>query len=573
MISLPKRASEWCYAASKYCGIQLIQIVALVAFSSLSNAAELGELRVYSTLGEPLKAEIALNKMEDIQEQELEVRLASEEASKQSGAFRENYLSDIRFSVLFARDGSKFIRIASDQPLEDPVLDLNLELSWPFGKITKKYSTLLKSSEQEPPSSSYGPVKEKDTLWSIAQKLRPNRSISVQQMMLAIQRKNANSFLENNINLLRAGTFLRIPSVLEIGLESREAALSEVRFQIDRYQTSWRAPTKAVAESEPPLVGGSELKLRSLDKKESLSDSPLDIDRLALQEEKLLEAVEQLEVANESINELNSRIERLSSELDDLSEAFIGKDKEIDALRRELRRKDKETIDLGKLLEITRSIHPVLNDPYWALGTVFGVIFCIIMLVALLRRSGSVNKEASDLTFDESNPLSAEPNFNESARQEKVTSEAIVKAADETFIDDVSEVRIKETSGKDIENGSVSDASQSVDRKENAEGVDSKSSDQDRPSVDSGEKVFGSDNLEDGVEERSPKTGEAEEAEEAEEDDIDSTDSKLDLARAYIEMGDTGGAKALLAEIVSIGSPVQQIEAKELLLRIETKSD
>ena len=103
-------------------------------------------------------------------------------------------------------------------------------------------------------SSTYGPVKEKDTLWSIAEKLRPNRSISVQQMMLAIQRKNANSFLENNINLLRAGTFLRIPSVPEIGLQSREGALSEVRLQIDRYQKSWRAPIKAIIESEPPAI-------------------------------------------------------------------------------------------------------------------------------------------------------------------------------------------------------------------------------------------------------------------------------------------------------------------------------
>ena len=567
MVSLLKRESEWCYAASKYCGTQLILIFALVAFANLSNAAELGELRVYSALGEPLKAEIALANMDDISEQELEVRLASEEASRQSGALRDSYLYDIRFSVVSARDGSKLIRIASDQPLEDPALELNLELSWPFGKITKKYSSLLQPPEQEPPSSNYGPVKEKDTLWSIAQKFRPNRSISVQQMMLAIQRKNTNSFLENNINLLRAGTFLRIPSILEIGLESREAALSEVRFQIDRYQTSWRASTKAAAESEPPVVVGSELKLRSIDKKENLSDSSLDIDRLALQEEKLIEAVEQLEMANESINELNSRIERLSSELDDLSEALSGKDKEIDALRRELRRKDKETIDLGKLLDITRTIHPVLNDPYWALGTVFGLIFCIIMLVALLRRSGSVNEDTSDLTFDESNPLSADPNFNESVREEKATSEAIVKTADKTFIDDVSEVRIKETSLRDMENDSVTNISKSVERNEIAEGVDSQSSDQDRASEDSGERVFGSDNLEDGVEERSPKT------EEAEEDEIDSTDSKLDLARAYIEMGDTGGARALLSEIVSIGSPVQQIEAKELLLRIETKSD
>ena len=91
-------------------------------------------------------------------------------------------------------------------------------------------------------------------------------------MMLAIQRKNVNSFLENNINLLRAGTFLRIPSVVEIGLQSREDALSEVRLQIDRYQTTWKAPIKAIAEFEPTSVVESELKLRSLDKKENLAD-------------------------------------------------------------------------------------------------------------------------------------------------------------------------------------------------------------------------------------------------------------------------------------------------------------
>ena len=218
MISFSKRALDWGRAASKYCGTQLIKIFTLVIFACLSNAAELGELRVYSTLGEPLKAEIDLANMEGISKQELEVRLVQEEAAEQSGASGESILSDIRFSVVSARDGSNLIRIASDQPLEDPVLGLNLELSWPFGKITKKYNALLKTSEQEPPSSTYGPVKEKDTLWSIAEKLRPNRSISVQQMMLAIQRKNANSFLENNINLLRAGTFLRIPSVPEIGV-------------------------------------------------------------------------------------------------------------------------------------------------------------------------------------------------------------------------------------------------------------------------------------------------------------------------------------------------------------------
>ena len=308
MISYPVFSTKRLYAVARVFGTQLTGIFSLLAFAFLANAAELGELRVFSTLGEPLRAEIDLANMEDISETELEVSMAPEEAFEQSGALIETYLSNIRFSVVSARDSSKVIRILSDQPIEDPFLNFILELRWPFGKTIKEYSAMLQSP-QEPSLSRYGPVREKDTLWSIAKKVRPSRSVSVQQMMLAIQRKNTNSFLENNINLLRAGTFLRIPSVLEIGLESPEDAVSEVRSQIDRYQTGWIAPTKGLVGTERTSPAGSELKLLSLDKKESLVDEPLVIDRLALQEKKLVEAVGQLKIANESINELNSRLE------------------------------------------------------------------------------------------------------------------------------------------------------------------------------------------------------------------------------------------------------------------------
>ena len=50
--------------------------------------------------------------------------------------------------------------------------------------------------------------------------------------------------------------------------------------------------------------------------------------------------------------------------------------------------------------------------------------------------------------------------------------------------------------------------------------------------------------------------------------DLDSTDeitTKLDLARAYIDMGDNEGAKSILEEVVGEGSEPQQKEAQELL--------
>ena len=50
--------------------------------------------------------------------------------------------------------------------------------------------------------------------------------------------------------------------------------------------------------------------------------------------------------------------------------------------------------------------------------------------------------------------------------------------------------------------------------------------------------------------------------------DLDSTDevtTKLDLARAYIDMGDNEGAKSILEEVVNEGNDQQQEEAQELL--------
>ncbi|MDH4656663.1 MULTISPECIES: FimV/HubP family polar landmark protein [unclassified Pseudomonas] len=59
-----------------------------------------------------------------------------------------------------------------------------------------------------------------------------------------------------------------------------------------------------------------------------------------------------------------------------------------------------------------------------------------------------------------------------------------------------------------------------------------------------------------------------------EEDDFDflsgtdETATKLDLARAYIDMGDTEGARDILDEVLSEGSDTQQQEARELIARL-----
>ena len=82
----------------------------------------------------------------------------------------------------------------------------------------------------------YGLTGPGDTLWTIALKVRPNDSVSVQQTMLALQRLNPEAFINNNINLLKAGHVLRIPDAGDIREDSTQEAVAEVRAQNQEFQ-------------------------------------------------------------------------------------------------------------------------------------------------------------------------------------------------------------------------------------------------------------------------------------------------------------------------------------------------
>ncbi len=73
-------------------------------------------------------------------------------------------------------------------------------------------------------------VERGDTLWGIARRMRPDSRLSMNQTMLAIYESNREAF-GNNINILRAGATLRIPSADDIFQISRADATSEVRRQ------------------------------------------------------------------------------------------------------------------------------------------------------------------------------------------------------------------------------------------------------------------------------------------------------------------------------------------------------
>ncbi len=92
-------------------------------------------------------------------------------------------------------------------------------------------------------------VQRGDTLWGIASRMRPDSRLTMNQTMLAIYEANRDAF-GGNINLLKAGAAIRVPSADEIFQISRGDALAEVQRQHAQWDTGY---TAAPQETRPSL--------------------------------------------------------------------------------------------------------------------------------------------------------------------------------------------------------------------------------------------------------------------------------------------------------------------------------
>jgi pilus assembly protein FimV len=77
----------------------------------------------------------------------------------------------------------------------------------------------------------YGPTTDTDTLWSIASSTRPDKGISIHQMMLVILHTNPGAFSRPNVSSLRMGKMLRIPGLAEINQIDKNTATKEIKSQ------------------------------------------------------------------------------------------------------------------------------------------------------------------------------------------------------------------------------------------------------------------------------------------------------------------------------------------------------
>ncbi|AWF80600.1 hypothetical protein BTJ40_07130 [Microbulbifer sp. A4B17] len=125
--------------------------------SNAALALGLGEIKLNSTLNQPLDAEIGLLQTRGLEDTEIRVRLAGPEEFERAGVERSYLLTSLNFEVDYS--GSKpVIRISSREAIREPFLNFLVETRWPSGRLLREY-TLLMDLPAFSPTAAQQPVR------------------------------------------------------------------------------------------------------------------------------------------------------------------------------------------------------------------------------------------------------------------------------------------------------------------------------------------------------------------------------------------------------------------------------
>ncbi len=355
--------------------------VAAIALLGLSTsgawALSLGRITVQSALGEPLRAEIDVPEINAEEASSLKAGIASAEAFAAAGLEYNPAMSSLQATLQRRADGRAYIRLSSDRAINDPFVDMIVEASWSSGRILRDYTMLFdppvlrkpgqatptlpqittapapaslkqttpkavsaEAPQSAPPSkpavtgTPTAPVKVPATGQSndtrrvvvktgdTASKIVANNKapgVSLDQMLVALLRANPDAFVNNNINRIRAGAVVDVPTTEQAqALSAPEATQMVIAQSKDfnefRRSLAANAPSAAVGTSSRKVAGAIEAKV---DDKKSTSVTP---DKLTLSKGSIQSNVIDAKIAKERADkDAANRAADLNKNISDLA--------------------------------------------------------------------------------------------------------------------------------------------------------------------------------------------------------------------------------------------------------------
>ncbi|WP_277869562.1 FimV/HubP family polar landmark protein, partial [Vibrio splendidus] len=270
------------------------------------------------------------------------------------------------------------------------------------------------------PSRFYGPTRGSETLWSIAYKLRPDNSVSVQQTLLAIYRLNPQAFENQNIHSLLPSSNLRVPSLEQTRASSTQQAINIMNSHLAKLDASAikpaaskpkavQAPSRTDAKAKP-LASTESVAAKQASKTEPAKKPSSPTQLFPVKEvnklEKQLELSEtELLSLEEKNHQLRLMLSNVQLEVDELKTELSDEDRirsEVEKLLDEERRKNAE------IEKMAPSAMDELLSNGWlvaALAIIPGLLLGLIVVMLLGRRS----KNAEQQQTNQDQPIQPEP--------------------------------------------------------------------------------------------------------------------------------------------------------------------
>lgn len=312
-------------------------VLALGLYSSAALALGLGNIRVLSRPGQPLVAEIPVISSDPGELERATVGLASAATFERVGLSRpEGLVGELQFQFAQDAQGRAVVRVTSATPVQVPALSFLIEVDWGQGRLVREYSALVAAPEaatavaepvieapaaapsnlivREPaplpasaptptatpkpapatatatatvapaaaprpapvsqataPDGTLAPVRSGQTLSGIAGQLARDNGVSLDQAMVALLRANPEAFIRGNVNLLRQGAVLRVPESGELQRIDSAAARVLVREHVAQWRQA-RAPIP-----QPALAGAAASVARPATATAAANDARLEI--------------------------------------------------------------------------------------------------------------------------------------------------------------------------------------------------------------------------------------------------------------------------------------------------------
>jgi pilus assembly protein FimV len=345
--------------------------IALMGFSATGALAlSLGRLTVQSALGEPLRAEIDVPDINAEEAASLKTVVASPDAFVAAGLDYNPAMSIVQASLQRRPDGRAFIRITSERAINEPFVDMILETTWSSGRIVRDYtmlfdppalrqpstapslpqvsaqplpsvaakptpktasantgaaaSVLAKATEAAPQDGSKRiAVKSGDTASKIAGSNKA-ASVSLDQMLVALLRANPEAFVNSNINRIRAGAIISVPSDEQAQsvspAEASQIVVAQSKdFNEFRRNLAGSAPTVAMDTADRKASGAIDAKVE--DKKAS-APTP---DKLTLSKGALQSKANEETIAKERADkETQARAAEIAKNINDLKKLGVA---------------------------------------------------------------------------------------------------------------------------------------------------------------------------------------------------------------------------------------------------------